>query len=30
VNVQRESRTSNAPNADYLANVASFTARIAF
>src|SRR5262249_46659998 len=28
--VQRESRSSNAVNADYLANVASFAARFAF
>lgn len=30
VSVQRESRSSNAVNADYLANIASFAARISF
>jgi exopolysaccharide biosynthesis operon protein EpsL len=30
LSAQRESRTSNIPNADYLANVASLTARLSF
>jgi exopolysaccharide biosynthesis operon protein EpsL len=30
ISAQRESRSSNVPNADYLANVASFVARFAF
>jgi len=30
LSVQRESRTSNVPTADYLANVGSLTARFSF